>query len=147
MSEPLELTAFTLAQRFVGLREIAGDDDHPFIRWSHSLTTFGEASDEVPWCSSWLNAICWLLRLPRSKSAAARSWLEVGQTIDLDRAQVGFDIVVLRRGASATAGHVGLFAGLSEDHQTVQLLAGNHGDAVTVAGFPVRDVLGIRRLR
>ena len=145
----VELTAFDLAQRYVGIRERMGEDDHPLIRWWHSLTTYGEADDEVPWCSSFVNGVCWELRLPRSKSAAARSWLAVGRAVDLSQAAIGFDVVVLKRGMSPTAGHVGFYAGKAEmdDMNHVQILGGNQGNAVAVAPFPTSAVLGVRRLQ
>ena len=72
------MSLFTRAERYLGITEIPGEDDHPLIRWWHSLTSLGEASDEVPWCSSFVNGVCWDERKPRSRSAAARSWLDVG---------------------------------------------------------------------
>ena len=41
-------------------------------------------------------------------------------------------------------GHVGLFAGLQGDR--VHLLGGNQGNTISIAAFPVQDVLGARRL-
>ena len=143
------MTAFQLAQRFVGeLREIAGATHDPFIQFCFTKCGYGpETPDEIPWCSAFVNGICWLLRLPRSKSAAARSWLAVGEAIDLRTATAGgADIVVLRRGQSPTAGHVGFFAGYEPTSGIVQILGGNQGNAVTVAAFKEVDVLGIRRL-
>jgi uncharacterized protein (TIGR02594 family) len=108
--------------------------------------------DTVPWCSSFVNAICWMLRLPRSKSAAARSWLLVGRAVPLHDAQVG-DVVILRRGGNtqgpeviAAPGHVGLFAGADLTRGVVHVLGGNQSDGVSVAGFKAVDVLGVRRL-
>lgn len=148
------MTAFDLAQRFVGeIRELPGAAQHPFIQWAHMLCGLGpDQPDEVPWCSSWLNAIAWALRLPRSKSAAARSWLTVGQGVRLEEARPGFDVVVLTRGAGkppgadviAAPGHVGLFAGREGDQ--VLVLGGNQANGVSVARFPASRVLGVRRL-
>ena len=141
------MTAFALAQRFVGeLHELPGAVHDPFIQFCFAKCGYGpETPDEVPWCSAFVNGICWLLRLPRSKSAAARSWLTVGIAIDLRDAMPG-DIVVLRRGQSPTAGHVGFFAWYEPTSGSVQILSGNQGNAVTVASFKDVDVLGIRRL-
>jgi len=145
----MKLTLFDLATRYVGIHELAGNADHPLIRWWLSLCGFPtDVHDEISWCSAFLNGMAWELRLPRSKSAAARSWLAVGQAIDLMEATVGFDIVVLKRGAGdqpgpeviQAPGHVGLFAGRSS------LLAGNQGNAVSVAPFDPAKVLGVRRL-
>ena len=139
-------TLYELGQRFVGhvIERPGPDQDHPFIRWCHSLTTYGEAGDHVPWCSSFLNALCWLHGLPRTRSAAARSWLTVGQVITLEEAEPAYDVVILRRGSSPTAGHVGLYSG--REASRVYLLGGNQGDAVTVAPFLSSKVIGVRRL-
>lgn len=146
------MTLFDLGQRFVGtLQERAGMAHHPYIVWAHSLTGLGlDSPDEVPWCSSWLSSLCWLMGLPRSKSAAARSWHTIGNPIvSLFDAKVGYDIVVLNRGGSddpavAGPGHVGLFAGLQPG--MVMILGGNQGDSVSVQAFPRTRVLAIRRL-
>ncbi len=94
------VTAFDFASRYIGIRELSGDANHPLIQWWTSLA--GEIAldlpDETPWCSGFVNGICWELRLPRSKSLRARSWLLVGKVIDLQAAQVGYDLVILRRG-------------------------------------------------
>lgn len=139
-------TPFDFAQRYVGeIREIAGQGHHPFIQWCHALCSLGmDQPDETPWCSSFVNAIAWQLRLPRSKSAAARSWLGIGAAVEHPgAARVGYDVVVLKRGAPPS-GHVGFFAGLEDDK--VLVLGGNQGNAVTIQRFPQADILGIRRL-
>jgi hypothetical protein len=99
-----------------------------------------------------MNYIAWLLRLPRSKSLQARSWLLVGKSIKLEEAEPGFDVVVLQRGDGTqpgpevidAPGHVGLFAGHEGD--SLLLLAGNQADAVNISRFPQNHLLGIRRL-
>ena len=145
----MDVTLYSLALRYVGIKELAGAKNHPLIQWWHSLVTPFEGdleiADEVSWCSSALNAWAWELRLPRSKSAMARSWLNVGVPVPLAEARVGFDVVVLWRGqAQSITGHVGLFSGLDGDR--VFLLGGNQDDQVSVAPFPVERVLGVRRL-
>jgi uncharacterized protein (TIGR02594 family) len=142
---------YTLAQRFYGLREIAGNENNGFIQWAHSLCGLDpDTPDEVPWCSSFLNAIAWMLRLPRSKSARARSWLAVGLPVNLLHAREG-DVVILKRGNSDAGpevldapGHVGLFAGIED--KKILVLGGNQSDAVNVKPFSIASVLGIRRL-
>lgn len=141
------MTPFDLAQRFVGeIVELPGAAQHPFIQWCHMLSGMGhDAADEVPWCSSFVNAIAWQLRLPRSKSAAARSWLTIGETVSgVNFSSVGYDIVVLKRGTSPTSGHVGFYAGSTG--QSVSVLGGNQGNTVSVAHFQLADLLSIRRL-
>jgi hypothetical protein len=92
------MTLYDLALRFVGLAELPGPKHNGFISWCHSLCSLSpDTPDEVPWCSSFLNGLAWILRLPRSKSAAARSWLEVGIPVPLEEARQG-DIVIFKRG-------------------------------------------------
>jgi uncharacterized protein (TIGR02594 family) len=153
----VKVTAFDLAQRFVGVREMAGDDEHPLIQWGFMLCDgwTGNTPDEVPWCSAWLQIPCHMLSLPRSKSALARSWLRVGRAVALDSAQVGWDVVVLSRGkgqqpgpSNLTApGHVGLFAGDEGAVGRIWVLGGNQSDSVSIAPYPASRVLGVRRLR
>lgn len=138
----MKITAYQLAGRFVGTKEIAGSLDNPMILSMLKLDNDWPKNDEVPWCSAFVNYIAWLLRLPRSKSLAARSWLDVGEPIGKHDLVPEFDIVVLSRGTDG--GHVGFFAESTSD--SVSLLGGNQGDKVCIASFPLTKVLGYRRL-
>lgn len=143
---------FARAQRFVGLKELPGPDQHPLIQWWFSLCGMGNNQpDEVPWCSAFINGMAWDCRLPRSKSASARSWLGVGRSVLLENAKPG-DVVILSRGSGQqpgpevlkAPGHVGLFAGWETG--VVLVLGGNQQDSVSVQAFPLSRLLGIRRL-
>jgi|SRR3990167_10722818 len=148
----MTITAFDLAMRFVGTKEIAGVSSNPLIVAMLKLDNDWAGSDDVPWCAAFISFTAWLLRLPRSKSLAARSWLTVGTPIRLQDAKPGFDVVILKRGAApqpgpdviAAPGHVGWFAGT--DGNTVTLLGGNQNNTVSLARFVSADVLGVRRL-
>ena len=151
----MQIDAFTRAQRFIGIKEVSGAKSHPLVSWWLSLCGFAlDTPDSVPWCSAFVNGICWDLRLPRSKSAAARSWLTVGQSVALADAKVGNDVVILKRSSGGRGtegpevldapGHVGFFAGT--EGPSVLVLGGNQGDAVSVARFDASHVLGVRRL-
>ena len=150
----VELTAFDMAQRFVGTKEIGGDTDNPQILSFLKLDNSWPEHDEVPWCSGFVNYICWLLRLPRSKSLRARSWLTVGRAIRLDEAEPG-DVIVLKRGGGnqpgpeviEAPGHVGFFAGFDTvAAEWVQVLGGNQSDGVNVREYGTERLLGVRRL-
>lgn len=139
------MTALQLAMRFVGEVKERPTGDHPLIQWWLSLCGFGfDAQDEVPWCSAFVNGIAWELRLPRSKSAAARSWLGMGVAVDLNVAFAAHDVVVLGRGINPAQGHVGFYAGREND--TILICGGNQSNSVTVESFPVNRVVGVRRL-
>ncbi len=150
----MDVTAFSLAQRFIGVKEMDGSMDNAQLMAMLTLDNNWPEHDEVPWCSAFVNYICHLLRLPRSKSLLARSWLEVGFAIDDDEAAPYYDVVILQRGSGiqpgpedATApGHVGFFAGWSHDANLIEMLGGNQNDSVKVSRYPVERILGIRRL-
>ncbi len=150
----MEISAFSLAQRFIGTEEMDGTMDNHQLMAMLKLDMNWPEHDEVPWCSAFANYICWLLHLPRSKSLLARSWLGVGFNIELENAAPFFDVVILQRGTGdqpgpenvTASGHVGFFAGVSADFEWVELLGGNQGDQVKISRYPVSRILGIRRL-
>lgn len=147
------MTPYELASRYLGIKELAGNAHHPLIQWWLSLCGLGyDSPDETPWCSAFVNGIAWELSLPRSKSAAARSWLLVGRPVDnLWDARAG-DVIVLKRGKGEqpgpaiikAPGHVGFLAGMNGTR--IELVGGNQSDGVTLQSFDSTDVLGIRRL-
>jgi hypothetical protein len=71
----MEITTFDLAQRFVGISEGPASATKPQVLAMLRLDQKWPKGDDVPWCSAFINYIAWLLRLPRSKSLLARSWL------------------------------------------------------------------------
>jgi len=150
----MEVTALSIAWQFRGIKEIAGDQDHPFIQWCHSISGGGiDDPDEIPWCSSLMNGIAFILDLSRSRSRRARSWLQVGERIRLIDAKPGFDVVILKRGRGeqpgpeviAAPGHVGLFVGFLANGD-VLVWGGNQSNAANIKQFPADRILGIRRL-
>lgn len=151
----MNLTALDVARAYLGLKERAGDADHPAIQWWLSLCAFGfDAHDETAWCSAFVNGVVHTFdrRVPRSGSAAARSWLKVGRRVALADARPGWDVVIFQRGSGpqpgvgvlAAPGHVAFFVAQSAGH--VLVLGGNQGDAVTQDFFPVERVLAVQRL-
>ncbi len=143
--EPLQVTAFDVAQRFIDVRELPGEKDNPFILAMLTLDNTWPQHDEVPWCSAFVNYVAWLLRLPRSKSLAARSWTHVGAAITLADAVPGFDIVVLSRGTNPAHGHVGFFSGIGTEGG-IDLLGGNQGNTVSVRPFSLDRLVAVRRI-
>ncbi len=143
--------AFDLAQRYAGIKEVGGSMDNPMILAMLRLDNEWPQNDEVPWCGALMNYICWLARLPRSKSLMARSWLIVGKGITLDEAEPG-DVIILKRGTGdqpgpevlKAPGHVGFYAGRFDGF--IEVLGGNQSDTVKVSRYPAKRLLGVRRL-
>lgn len=137
----MDIDAFRLAQRFIGVTETPGHASTPQILSMLRLDAPWPDDDLVPWCSAFVNYVCWLLRLPRSKSLLARSWLHVGSAVPPGSERVGYDVAVFKH---LEGGHVGFWAGTDGDH--VLVLGGNQHDSVNVAPFPESLLLGVRRL-
>lgn len=153
----MNITAFDLAQRFIGTAEVRGASSNPQVLAMLRLDQPWPETDAVPWCSAYVNYIAWLLRLPRSKNLRARSWLQVGRPILLAEAKPAWDVVILDRASGQGAsvleapGHVGFFAGMDRvanqpKADRILVLGGNQADSVSVSPFPTLDVLGLRRL-
>ncbi len=153
----IHLTLYDFAQRDIGIGEFAGGLDNPLLMAMLKLTATDQWNgwpehDEVPWCSAAMNWWCRYLRLPRSKSLLARSWLGVGRPIDITEAKAMNDVVILKRGGAnqpgpenmTAPGHVGCFSRL--EGPSVWVLGGNQGNQVSVAPYPKQRILGIRRL-
>ena len=147
----MNINAYELAQRYIGIKEVAGPMSNPQILSMLRLDDKWPEDDSVPWCSAFINHICWLLRLPRSKSLAARSWLEVGEPVKFSEAKAGYDVVIIKRKASDPGsevikyqGHVGFFSKLIDG--SFYILGGNQSNSVTLKPFNFDRLLGIRRL-
>lgn len=149
----MDITLFAHAQRYVGIREIVGTKDHPLIQWWLSLCGFDlDVHDEVAWCAAFKEGMCWDLNIPRTKSAAARMSLTIGTPTNLADAMPAWDVVVLKRGKGEqpgpdvldAPGHVGFFAGWHDGQ--VLILGGNQQNGVLIEGWPIDQILGIRRL-
>jgi len=147
----MNITAFDIAQRFVGIQEVGGAVDNPMIMSMLKLDNAWPEDDEVPWCSAFTNYVAWLLRLPRSKDLRARSWLTIGKGIMLDDAEVG-DVIVIKRGKGSqpgpevidAPGHVGFYAG--RFGELIEVLGGNQSDTVKISRYHKSRLLGVRRL-
>lgn len=150
----MRITAFDIAQRFAGMKEVPGRDANPQVLAMLKLDADWPRDDEVPWCSAFVNYVAWILRLPRSKSLRARSWLRIGYAVPLEAAFPGFDVVILKRGDGdqpgpeviEAPGHVAFYGGRQSDDGPILLLGGNQSNTVSIAPYPRERVLGVRRL-
>jgi uncharacterized protein (TIGR02594 family) len=148
----VNVTAFDVAKRFLDVEEVEGMASNPLVLAMLKLDARWPKDDATPWCSAFVNFVAWLLGLPRSKSLAARSWLLVGEPIELFEARQSNDVVILKRGSGNqpgpaeinAPGHVGFFAGRAPGE--VIVLGGNQGNQVSIQRYPSERVIGVRRL-
>lgn len=119
--------------------EAAGDKNNPRIIEYHSATSLKASSDAVPWCAAFVSWALERAGVPSTKSSAARSYLNWGQSIP---APAPGCIVVLSRGDNPAQGHVGFW--LNEDEQSVFVFGGNQSNMVCVDVFEKSRVLDYR---
>lgn len=129
-----------IARANLGLREAPGKANNPKVVAFYAEAGHPEIkSDETAWCAAFVGACLKRADYPNTGDLTARSYLKYGKA--LDEPQEGC-IVVLKRGHSTWQGHVGFCVGWTS--RTVKILGGNQSDAVTIASFPMSQVLGYR---
>ena len=142
-----QLDAFKAAKTHLGLKEIKGKKHEAAIVGFFEAVGHGWVKDdETAWCAAFLGAVLkdnGLPLPPLQERLAARSYLMVGEPVELKDAKPG-DLVVFWRGApTGWQGHAGFL--VSHDKTTVAVLGGNQSDAVSIAPYPVSRLLGVRR--
>lgn len=138
MKRTYEYKWMTIAKNESGTNEVLGKEHNPRIIAYHATTTLKATTDEVPWCSSFVN---WCMKeagLSYTKLASARSWCKYGEEVDL---QYGC-IVITSRGSNPQAGHVGFLVRATADR--IWLLGGNQSNIVKISSFPRSRVLNAR---
>lgn len=123
----------------MGVDEIRGSRHNPRIIEYHQCTTLRATDDETPWCSSFVNWLILQTGLEPTRSAAARSWLAWGKSLDEPRRGC---IAVLSRGKNPNAGHVGLY--MTEEHGRIMVLGGNQSNTVNITPYRKENLLGYR---
>ncbi|MDD2902008.1 MAG: TIGR02594 family protein [Syntrophales bacterium] len=106
------------------------DTDNPRILAYHRSTCGQASSEEVPWCSAFVNWCIEQSELKGTRSARAVSWLRWGRPLAEPRPGC---IVVLWRSNNPEEGHVGFYWGAEGDR--ILLLGGNQQNAVTIQGY------------
>jgi len=130
----------------IGVKEIPGTGDNPRILEYQEMTGLNFENEDVAWCGIFANWCALQAGLPRSDTAVARDWLNVGRKTSKPRPG---DVVVMWRHHKTESwkGHVGFFAGFSHDGSNVFVLGGNQDDEVNIQPYDIDRVLDYRRLK
>lgn len=108
----------------IGVKEVAGKKSNPqIIRYAKETGFKDYKSDETAWCSLFANWVAQKAGLERSKSLAARSWLNYGNTIN--DSEPGDIVIFWRENRTSWKGHVGFFTGFSIDQTRIYCIGGN----------------------
>lgn len=133
-----------IAERELGIAEIPGPAANARIAEYLGIVGAGE-SDETPWCAAFANWCLAKAGVVGTGKPNARSFLDIGESVQLLEANPG-DIVVFWRGdPKGWTGHVAFFWARRDD-DTIEVLGGNQSNAVSIATYPIRRILGIRRV-
>lgn len=139
-------------RKHLGGREVPGPETAGFIaNWLRRLGA-PWADDETPWCGVAMAGCMEAAGLPFPRAYyRARQWVGFGRSIANGKASVAAvrrgipygALMVLDRPPRASDGHVGIYAGYAErsDGPAISLLAGNQGNAVSYATFPLSRVI------
>ncbi|MFK5912878.1 MAG: TIGR02594 family protein [Woeseiaceae bacterium] len=142
---------YDVAKAELGVREKSKVNKHNSrIIEYHATTTLKAKTDEIPWCSSFVNWVITESAYKGTNNALAKSWLKWGVKVI---APVKGDIVVIKKkssGSDKSTGsssgyHVAFFDSKSATH--IRLLGGNQRDKVKYSTFNLSryEVKGYRR--
>ena len=139
MSTSAGLTWLDIARKEVGQHEVAGRSMNPRIIEYHASTDLKAKSDEVAWCSSFVNWCMAKAGIRGTRSAAAASWAGWGVATQGKHGSVA---VIYNAGSansslSRSGNHVGFL--IEETSTHLVLLGGNQSDSVKVSNFAKRS--------
>jgi uncharacterized protein (TIGR02594 family) len=138
-------TLLKIAFNELGTEEFAGDQHNPeVLKYAKETGIKGITSDEVAWCSTFVNWVAKKTGLQFSGKANARSWLNIGAKVS--EPEPGDIVVFWRESPESWKGHVGFFLGFSADKKRVYCLGGNQGNRVSVSAYRINTVLSYQRL-
>jgi uncharacterized protein (TIGR02594 family) len=138
------VTPYELALKEVGTVEWAEGSNPKVVAYYRDAGHSEVKDDAVAWCAAFVGAMLKRAGYPNTGSLAARSYLNWGEAVDPQKAQLG-DICVFQRGGSTWQGHVGFFAGW--DNGRMKILGGNQKDSVNVSLYGTAALLGVRRAK
>ncbi len=134
-----------IAASQLGIKEIKGTKNNPsIVSYATETGIKNIATDEIPWCSTFINWCTKKAGLPMSGKANARSWTKIGTRTDIP--ETGDIAVFWRESKNSWKGHVAIFLGFNHNGKRVICLGGNQGNAVSIMDYDVEKVLSYRRL-
>jgi uncharacterized protein (TIGR02594 family) len=130
-----------LARAEIGTKEEPGAANNPAVLAYYRDAGHPEINaDSVAWCAAFTGAMLERSGHPGSKQLNARSYLTWGK--EVSKPSPGCVAVFSRGDPRGWEGHVAFYVG--ETANTVKVLGGNQGDAVTIAEYPKSRLLGYR---
>lgn len=127
-----------------GLREIPGERHNPhIIEYSRVAGHKWVQTDELAWCSAFVNWCAITAGYEATRKLNARSWLDIG--LEVATPEIGDLVILWRVKKNSAYGHVGFF--ISEMNGYINILGGNQNNMVKISSYPKYRLLGYRRLQ
>lgn len=131
---------YNTAIKELHIKEVSGIKHNPRIIEYHKQTSLKAKTDEVAWCSSFVNWCFNRCGIKGTESAAARSWLKWGEPLSSPRK--GCVVVFWRVKLTGWQGHVGFY--VKEDDNYIYVLGGNQDNEVNIKPYSKDRLLGYR---
>lgn len=135
---------YGVAESYLGLKEYpsAKKNNPEIVKMFAASGHAWVKDDETPWCSAFVNSVLAQVGIKGTLKLNARSWLDWGLPVELEKAQKG-DIVVFWRGSKDSwKGHVAFYSHHDKDY--VYVLGGNQGNKVSLKPYARSRLLGVR---
>lgn len=125
-----------IAKKETGTSEVRGRSANPRIIAYHAATDLRARSDEVAWCSSFVNWCMKQCGIRGTNSAAAASWKKWGNatTARYGAVAVVYNAGMARSSMTTTGNHVAFLVEETRTHYV--LLGGNQSNSVKVSRYP-----------
>ena len=137
----MEELIYEIASSHEGTWEWSAGTNPKIMQWFADAGHPEIKDDSTPWCAAFANGVLAELGMTGTNSLLARSFLEWGEEVPLEKAPRGA-IVVFRRGVKPWQGHVGFLNGFTGT--SVSVLGGNQSDQVNIKNYPRKDLLSVR---
>lgn len=128
----------------LGQKEIKGKQDNPRIRWYHKHSAnigSKEHPDEVPWCSSILNAAADETGYEKTDNALASSWDKYGEPCG-DWVEEGDIVTIAQPGRHVTLANKRFNR---KTDKTFEGIGGNQGNACKVSVYNTSTIKACRK--
>lgn len=137
---------FSVAEGYLGVTEYPAAKHNPqILKFYADSGNSWVQDDETPWCAAFVGSVLAQCGIQGTNKLNARSYLDWGRPVDLDKAQKG-DVVVFWRGSKdGWQGHVAFYSHQDQEH--VYVLGGNQGNKVSLQPYKKDRLLGIRTVR
>lgn len=136
--QPLEI-----ALKEYGVKEIVGPKHNPrVVQYSTEIGNTWVTTDEVHWCSEFVNWCLLKTGIKGTNSAVARSFLTWGE--ETKTPTLGDIVVFWREPKGSNNGHVGFY--INETPDSIRVLGGNQNDAVNIKSFSKTQLLSYRKV-